>query len=646
MHISGLLNSLNNQQRKAVSAPIGNIMVIAGAGSGKTRVIAHRIAWLISVKNCLPSSILAVTFTNKSAEEMRSRIENIIGDHSSGMWIGTFHSLAYRILRINYINAHLPKNFQVIDSEDQLKLVKNIIRYLNLDETTWQPCQAMWYINKNKDEGRRPNNINNYYNKFEETWFSIYKIYQEICNNTGLVDFAELILRVYEMLINNSNIMQYYRNKFTTILVDEFQDTNNIQYYWIRMLAGNKGNVTIVGDDDQSIYRWRGAQVENIQRFINDFPKVKIICLEQNYRSTSNILYAANQLIANNIGSRITKNLWTNNAVGEQITIYCALNELDEAKFVINCIKINKKNGGLLQECAILYRNNAQSRVIEESLINMKIPYHIYGGMRFFERQEVKNVLAYLQLISNKNNDAAYERIINIPIRGIGLRTIEKLRNIACNRQLTLWQASLVLINERMISNKLSLAMQNFITLINELERDTANLPLHMQTQLVIQKSGLLAMYQKEIGDKDQARIKNIEELITAAKQFYYEDKDMLPLQAFLSHVALEETIDKQMFPKDAVQLMTIHSAKGLEFKQVFIVGMEEGIFPSQQALNEQKNIEEERRLAYVGVTRAMKKLTITYAKKRYLYGQEAYRRRSRFISELPKQCLEQLNYK
>ncbi|ABF14314.1 DNA helicase II [Candidatus Palibaumannia cicadellinicola] len=640
MYISHLLDSLNNKQKEAVSAPLGNILVLAGAGSGKTRVLTHRIAWLLAVENNPPSSILAVTFTNKAATEMYYRIKNILGKHPCGMWIGTFHSLAYRILRIHYIEANLPKDFHIIDSEDQHKLLKRLIRYLNLDENYWSARQAMCYINAKKDEGYRPQKIDKYLHVIEATWQRIYAVYQEACERSGLVDFAELILRTYEMLRNKATIANYYRERFYHILVDEFQDTNHIQYSWIRLLANCKGYITIVGDDDQSIYGWRGAKVNNMQSFIQDFPQVKTISLDQNYRSTKNILKAANYLIANN-KNRLIKNLWTNSDKGEYISLYCAMNEIDEAYFVVNKIILNHKNGLALKDCVILYRNNAQSRVLEEVLLHLRIPYHIYGGIQFFERKEVKDALAYLRIINNRNDDAAYDRIINTPPRGIGTKTIEIVRKMAQNRQLTLWQASIVLLQEKVLKYSSNLALQEFIKLIENIAQNIANLPLEIQTNLVIKQSGLWNMYQQEQGEKGQSRIKNLEELVNATEKYNnHYNKDMVPLQAFLSNIALNTSDEFTNHNKDTVQLMTLHAAKGLEFQQVFIVGLEEGIFPSQIAIKEQEQMEEERRLAYVGITRAIKKLTITYAQTRRIYGQKVFYCKSRFINELPQECI------
>ncbi|MCD1126018.1 DNA helicase II [Jinshanibacter sp. LJY008] len=644
MDVSYLLENLNDKQREAIAAPRTNMLVLAGAGSGKTRVLVHRIAWLLSVEHSSPYSIMAVTFTNKAAAEMRHRIEQLIGTSQGGMWIGTFHGLAHRLLRAHHLEANLPQDFQILDSEDQLRLLKRIIRAMNLDEKQWVPRQAMWYINNKKDDGLRPQHIDTYGNVTEGTWLRIYQAYQEACDRAGLVDFAEILLRAHELWLHKPQILNHYRERFTNILVDEFQDTNRIQYAWIRMLAGDSAKVMIVGDDDQSIYGWRGAQVENIQRFLDDFPGAQTVRLEQNYRSTSNILKAANALIANNDG-RLGKELWTDGEQGGPISLYCAFNELDEARFVVSRIKTFQDGGGALTDCAILYRSNAQSRVLEEALLQASMPYRIYGGMRFFERQEIKDSLAYLRLITNPNDDAAFERVVNTPTRGIGDRSLDVIRHAARDRQVTLWQASIALLQEKVLAGRAAGAIQRFIELIEALSRETSELPLHVQTDRVIRDSGLRQMYEQEKGEKGQARVENLEELVTATRQFSFQDEDMdlTPLQAFLSHAALEAGEGQADAYQDAVQLMTLHSAKGLEFLQVFIVGMEEGMFPSQMSLDEGGRLEEERRLAYVGVTRAMQKLTLTYAETRRLYGKEVYHRPSRFVGELPEDCIEEV---
>lgn len=644
MDVSELLDGLNDKQREAVAAPRSNLLVLAGAGSGKTRVLVHRIAWLLTVERCSPYSIMAVTFTNKAAAEMRHRIEEVVGTSQGGMWIGTFHGLAHRLLRAHPLDAGLPADFQILDSEDQLRLLKRLIKALNLDDKQWPARQAMWYINGKKDEGLRPKHIDSYGNPVEKTWLSIYQAYQEACDRAGLVDFAELLLRAHELWLNKPHLLNHYRERFTNLLVDEFQDTNNIQYAWIRMLAGDSSKVMIVGDDDQSIYGWRGAQVENIQRFLSDFPGAQTIRLEQNYRSTRNILQAANILIANNSG-RLGKELWTEDDSGEPISLYCAFNELDEARFVVNRIRQWHEQGGALADCAILYRSNAQSRVLEEALLQSTLPYRIYGGMRFFERQEIKDALAYLRLMANRNDDAAFERVVNTPTRGIGDRTLDVVRQFARDRQMTLWQSARELLQEKVLAGRAASALQRFIELIESLVYETGEMPLHVQTDRVIKDSGLWIMYEQEKGEKGQARIENLEELVTATRQFSYQDEneDLMPLQAFLSHAALEAGEGQADKWQDAVQLMTLHSAKGLEFSQVFIVGMEEGMFPSQMSIEESGRLEEERRLAYVGVTRAMKKLTLTFAESRRLYGKEVNHRPSRFIGELPEECVEEV---
>ncbi|GAA0340266.1 DNA helicase II [Morganella psychrotolerans] len=644
MDVSYLLEGLNDKQRDAVAAPRSNMLILAGAGSGKTRVLVHRIAWLMAVENASPFSIISVTFTNKAAAEMRHRVEGLVGTSEGGMWIGTFHGLAHRLLRAHHLDAGLPQDFQILDSDDQIRLIRRLIKAMNLDEKQWPAKQGSWYINGKKDEGLRPQHIESYGNPIEATWLKVYQAYQEACDRAGLVDFAELLLRAHELWLNKPAILQHYRNRFTNILVDEFQDTNSIQYAWIRMLAGDTGKVMIVGDDDQSIYGWRGAQVENIQHFLKDFPGATTIRLEQNYRSTNNILKAANALISHN-SDRLGKNLWTDGEDGELISLYCAFNDLDEARYVVSRIKQWHENGGALADCAILYRSNAQSRQQEEALLQAAMPYRIYGGQRFFERQEIKDALAYLRLMSNRHDDAAFERVVNTPTRGIGDRTLDVVRQTARDRQLTLWDSCGALLEERALAGRAASALGRFIELINLLAQETDGLPLHVQADRVIRDSGLRAHYEQEKGEKAQARIENLEELVTATNQFSYQDADegLTPLQAFLSHAALESGESQADAYQDAVQLMTLHSAKGLEFPQVFIVGVEEGMFPGMMSMEESGRLEEERRLAYVGVTRAMQKLTLTYAETRRLYGKEVYHRPSRFIGELPPECVEEV---
>ncbi|MFZ7342824.1 DNA helicase II [Avibacterium volantium] len=648
MDISELLDGLNDKQREAVAAPLGNYLVLAGAGSGKTRVLTFRIAWLIAVEQISEGSIMAVTFTNKAAAEMRHRIEETLTKYSSqrvmGMWIGTFHSIAHRLLRAHYADAGLPQDFQILDSDDQLRLVKRLIKLHNIDENAYPPKQACWYINNKKEEGLRPHQLDDDGDIQERTWIKIYQIYQDACDRAGLLDFSELLLRAYELWLKKPLILQRYQQRFSQILVDEFQDTNKIQYAWIKLLVGETGKIMIVGDDDQSIYGWRGAQVENIHRFLEDFHNAQTIRLEQNYRSTANILNSANHLIANN-SNRLGKDLWTEGEQGDPVGIYAAFNEIDEAQFVANQIKIWLDDGGKLDDCAILYRSNSQSRVIEEALIRAQIPYRIYGGLRFFERQEIKDALAYLRLIANRFDDAAFERVINTPTRGIGDRTLDVLRQLTRERQITLWQAIQVAIQENMLAGRAATALLRFTELINSLQQETAEMPLFAQTDFVIKHSGLYEMYKQEKGEKGEVRIENLEELVSATREFIKPEdaEEMTDLMAFLTHASLEAGEEQASPHQSSVQMMTLHSAKGLEFARVFMVGVEEGIFPSFRSFEEPGRLEEERRLAYVGITRAKQKLTISYAESRRLYGKEERHLPSRFIEELPEDCIQEV---
>ncbi|EJG1636134.1 DNA helicase II [Vibrio parahaemolyticus] len=647
MDPSLLLDGLNDKQREAVAAPLENLLVLAGAGSGKTRVLVHRIAWLMSVEQASPFSIMSVTFTNKAAAEMRGRIEELMMGSASGMWNGTFHGICHRILRAHYLDAKLPEDFQIIDSDDQQRLLKRLIKAQNLDEKQWPARQVAWWINGKKDEGLRPVHIDAYHDPVTKTYLQLYTAYQEACDRAGLVDFAEILLRAHELLRDNKFVREHYQARFKHILVDEFQDTNNIQYAWLRMMAGPECHVMIVGDDDQSIYGWRGAKVENIEKFTREFPSVTTIRLEQNYRSTKTILEASNTLIANNT-ERMGKELWTDGVVGEPISVYSAYNELDEARFAVNKIKEWQDKGGALNDAAMLYRNNAQSRVLEEALIQAGLPYRIYGGMRFFERQEIKDALAYMRLMANRNDDAAFERVVNTPTRGLGDKTLETIRRAARGRGCTMWEASVAMLDEQVLAGRAAGALGRFIELITALEDDTLEMPLHEQTDHVIKYSGLFAMYEQEKGEKSKARIENLEELVTATRQFEKpeEAEEMSLLTAFLTHAALEAGEGQADEFEDAVQLMTLHSAKGLEFPLVFMVGVEEGMFPSQMSAEEAGRLEEERRLCYVGMTRAMQKLYITYAEMRRLYGQDKYHKPSRFIRELPETCLDEVRMK
>jgi DNA helicase-2/ATP-dependent DNA helicase PcrA len=645
MDVSELLDSLNDKQREVVGAPQQNMLVLAGAGSGKTRVLVQRIAWLMQVERAAPHSVLAVTFTNKAAAEMRARVEHVTGGNTHGMWVGTFHGLAHRLLRMHYQEAKVPQAFQVLDSDDQLRLIKRIVRSLELDEKKWPAKQFVWYINGKKDEGLRPQHIDAQFDPSEALFVKVYKAYQDTCDRAGLVDFAELLLRAHELWLNNPELLAHYQQRFRHILVDEFQDTNAIQYAWLTLLGKAQAKVMIVGDDDQSIYGWRGARIENIERFTSEYDEVKTIRLEQNYRSTANILNAANQLISNN-NNRLGKELWTDDKAGEKISIYTAFNEIDEARFIAGRIKQWRDDGGKLDEVAILYRSNAQSRLMEEALLQGQLPYRIYGGQRFFERQEIKDSLAYLRIINNRDDDAAFERIINTPTRGIGNQTVALVRDAARSAQVTLWQACQQLLTTQQLKGRSAKTIGAFIELVNQLEDDSTNLDLDQQANFVIQHSGLKAMYQAEKGERAEQRIENLNELVTACQTFVSDPElieEQTPLTAFLTHAALESGESQAEEFEAAVQLMTMHSAKGLEFPLVFIAGLEEGMFPSQQSVEEIGRLEEERRLCYVGMTRAMSKLYLLHAESRRIYGQEKFHKASRFLRELPEDCVEEI---
>lgn len=637
-----LLESLNKAQQQVVAAPLTNLLVLAGAGSGKTRVLVHRIAWLINVENLSPHNILAVTFTNKAAGEMRQRLENLLDIPMQMMWVGTFHGLAHRLLRQHWEAAGLPQPFQILDSGDQSRIIKRILVSLNLDKAQWAPKKIQWFINQQKDEGIRAHQVANTNDPYNKTLARIYQSYEEICTRNGIVDFAELILRSYELFIKNPDILNHYQERFRYILVDEFQDTNSIQYAWLKLLSSDKNYLMIVGDDDQSIYGWRGARVKNIQDFTGDFPDHQMIRLEQNYRSTGVILAASNALISHNDG-RLGKKLWSSGDQGELISLYGAFNDLDEARFIVNEIKQGLKKGLKPNEVAVLYRSNAQSRVLEEALISAQIPYRIYGGLRFFERAEIKDALAYLRLIANRNDDPAFERIVNTPTRGIGDQTLQTLRMEARSQNISLWQAAQHLLTNQVLSARAVNAWTHFIQLINKMDEDTKNLTLAEQTEQVLYSSGLFNHYKKEKGERGQSGIENLEELVNATRQFVSEDSSISILSAFLVHVALEAGEHQANAQQECVQLMTLHSAKGLEFPWVFLCGMEEGLFPHHMSHEEPGRLEEERRLCYVGMTRAMHKLFLSYAEVRRLHGNESHHRPSRFISEIPKQLLQEI---
>ncbi len=640
-----IINSLNDSQRLAVSAPSKSMLILAGAGSGKTRVLVHRIAWQIQVVGLSIHNVLAVTFTNKAAKEMRSRVEDLLNISAHAMWIGTFHGLAHRLLRRHAKQAKLPATFQVMDSDDQLRVIKRLVKSLNIDDSKWPPKQVMWFINAQKDEGIRARHMVDPGDNYQRTMLMLYKAYEDICERSGLVDFAELLLRAHELLRDNEDVLQFYQDRFKQVHVDEFQDTNTIQYAWLRLLTEGKDNLFVVGDDDQSIYGWRGAKIENLTNFQTHYPNHQLIKLEQNYRSTGNILKSANALIARN-DSRLGKELWTDAGDGELISLYTAFNEQDEAYFVVEKIRQWVNDGGSRKDIAILYRSNAQSRQFEEKLMTTGTPYRVYGGLRFFERMEIKNALAYLRILSNRNDDASFERVINTPTRGIGARTIDDIRIMAREGDLSLWQAAIGLLNSHKLTARASNALKGFLDLIKRLDQEADEKELFDKVKLIVEKSGLIELYKKEKGEKGEARIENLEELATAARLFDFDqdnEENLNELDMFLAHAALESGDMQGDDYEDCVQLMTLHSAKGLEFKLVFLVGLEESLFPSQQSTDDVARLEEERRLCYVGITRAMQQLYLTHAESRRLYGKETYPRPSRFLKEIPAEFIQEI---
>jgi len=644
MDVSHLLDGLNDHQRQAVASPLGAALILAGAGSGKTRVLVHRVAWLIQVEGASPNSILAVTFTNKAAAEMRSRIETLLGLPSGAMWLGTFHGLAHRLLRIHWREALLPQSFQILDSEDQARVLRKVLKALDLDETRWIPREILWFINAQKDEGHRAKHIKDDGDPTRRQLIKIYQAYEEACQRAGAVDFAELLLRAFELWRDNPSLLQHYRTRFRHVLVDEFQDTNAIQYQWLMLLTGPQGLPFVVGDDDQSIYRWRGARVENLQQFRRDFPQAVLYKLEQNYRSTGTILKAANALIANNAG-RLGKTLWTSGEDGERVKVYAAFNERDEADFVVNRIRDWVAHGGARREVAVLYRSNAQSRVFEEAFLNARMPYRVYGGLRFFERAEIKDALAYLRLIASRADDTSFERVVNLPVRGIGAKTMDTVRDFARSQSTSLWNGAQSCM-QGALPQRAALALQAFMALIDKLAHEIQGLELKDQVDHVIQMSGLIEHFKKEKGERGEGRIENLLELVSAARGFSPESEaeaELSPLESFLAHAVLESGEGQADPYDDCVQMMTLHSAKGLEFPVVFLAGMEDGLFPHQRSVADLAGLEEERRLCYVGATRAMRQLYITYAEQRRLYGVDTYGQPSRFISELPPELVEEI---
>ena len=664
MDVSHLLDDLNPAQRDAVSAPPGHYLVLAGAGSGKTRVLTHRIAWLLEVEHASPWSILAVTFTNKAAGEMRARCDALIRQGTRGLTVGTFHGIAHRLLRQHWREAKLPETFQILDADDQQRLIKRTIQGLGLDEARFPPRQAAWFINAAKDEGKRPDAFHNSGDPQTRTLLDVYRAYDATCARSGLVDFAELLLRSHELWLHDDALLAHYRERYRHLLIDEFQDTNTIQYAWLRVLAGTTAQMFVVGDDDQAIYGWRGARVENVQYFLRDFPGAKTIRLEQNYRSTGTILKAANAIIANN-PQRLGKKLWTAGDHGTPIALYAAYNEQDEARFVIERIREHMQQGEKASECAILYRSNAQSRNFEEQLIQHDIHYRVYGGLRFFDRAEIKDALAYLRLVANRHDDAAFERTVNTPTRGIGERTLDILRQRARRDAISLWDAALSELAGASLAGRAKNALKVFLALIAELAKTCAGaspalppdavlgtaahepLPLAEQIDHAIQRTGLRDFYEADSRGSAESRVENLDELVNVASRFERTPEDIeagfSELTAFLAHAALEAGEAQGEAWEDCVQLMTLHSAKGLEFPIVFLVGLEDGLFPSQKSLDEPGRLEEERRLAYVGITRARQTLILSYAESRRLHGSETYNRPSRFLHELPRELLHEV---
>ena len=662
-----LLQGLNPQQKEAVVSNAQQLLVLAGAGSGKTKVLTHRIAWLLQHQLAYPDNILAVTFTNKAAAEMRSRIERLmqastihtmhasVHEHNASnlsarnMWVGTFHGLAHRLLRKHAEEVGLSPDFQIMDSQDQLSMIKRIHKEQSLDEKRWQPTHSQWFINHNKDEGIRANRLHDTSNMYNQTLAQIYLQYEQHCRRNGLIDFAELILASCELIQRNPELAEHYNRRFQYILVDEFQDTNTMQYHWIRSLARHTSSLTIVGDDDQSIYGWRGARIENIEQLHADYPDIVLIKLEQNYRSTNTILEAANQLIRHNLG-RMGKNLWTESNQGQLIQLYAAYNEYDEAKFITSNIKRLFDQGHHYGETAVLYRSNAQSRILEEALLQYNIPYRIYGGQRFYERMEIKNILAYLRLIQNTDDDSAFERIINVPNRGIGEKTVQNIRDYARQNNSTMYHAANLLLQEKQLASRSYQAIDAFMQLIQMFQQQLKQQQLAAFVEHVIKTIDLAEHHRKEKGEKTEARLENLNEFINAVAQFSkneqatgstgQQDNPML-LHSFLAQVSLDAGERQAEDYADAVQLMTLHAAKGLEFPYVFLAGLEEGLFPHAMSADDPKKLEEERRLCYVGITRAMQQLFISYAESRRVRGNESHNIKSRFITEIPETCFE-----
>ena len=634
-----IVDGLNEKQQQSVALDEDiNALILAGAGSGKTRVLTHRIHYLVSTKNYHVDDILAVTFTNKAANEMKERLSDLLRRPIGRMWVGTFHSLAHRLLRTHPIEANLSPTFQILDAQDQFRIIKRLMKENGVDETKFPIKKVQWFINQQKDEGILPHEIDAGYNFFVKQSTKVFELYEKHCQVNDLVDFAGLLVKSYGLLKNNQSLLEHYQNKFRHILVDEFQDTNRIQYQFIKILHNQTNHVFCVGDDDQSIYGWRGAKIENIQKIENDFKPIQVIKLEQNYRSTGNILSASNALIANN-QNRLEKSLWTESGDGDLINVLNARTETEEAQYVVGEIQTQFNQGRNLDECAILYRSNAQSRVFEESLIKQNLNYRIYGGLRFFERAEIKDAMGYIRLIENTSDNIAFERIVNFPTRGIGLSTIEKIRSYANENQTNLFQSSIAIVDS--LPSRAANALQSFLHLIEAISDSSKNLILSEKVDSILLQSGLMSHYANDKSDKAGSKRENLDELVTAATQYVHEeDNEMNETQGFIALATLDSSGESNQSNQSSVQLMTVHSAKGLEFPVVFLVGLEEDLFPSRQSKDEPHLLDEERRLCYVGMTRAMKSLTLSYASRRFLHGQSFYSLSSRFLDEIPKSFL------
>jgi DNA helicase-2/ATP-dependent DNA helicase PcrA len=672
--MQNLLHNLNPEQLAAVTLPAQPALILAGAGSGKTRVLTTRIAWLIQTGQISPAGVLAVTFTNKAAKEMMTRLSAMLPINTRGMWIGTFHGLCNRFLRAHYRDAALPQTFQILDSQDQLSTIKRLLKSMNIDDEKYPARNLMYFINGAKDQGLRAKDVEAY-DDYNHKMVELYQLYDDQCQREGVVDFAELLLRTYELMSRNQPLREHYQGRFKHILVDEFQDTNNLQYNWLKLMAGENNAVFAVGDDDQSIYAFRGANVGNMIAFEREFRVDNLIKLEQNYRSHGHILDAANTLIANN-SKRLGKNLRTDAGHGEPVRIYEASSDLQEAQWIIEESKSLINEGALRSEIAVLYRSNAQSRVIEHALFSAGIPYRVYGGQRFFERAEIKHAIAYLQLMDNPHNDSAFLRVVNFPTRGIGARSIEQLQDAARQYGISMYAAV------PYVTGKAGSSLGSFVKLVEAMRFETQNLPLQELVKVMLDMSGLIPHYQNEKEGAD--RIENLEQLVSAAMLFVSEegfgmdapaflgpksqpvagpalvtadgveviDADaplpavMSPLSAFLSHASLEAGDNQAQAGQDALQLMTVHSAKGLEFDAVFITGLEEGLFPHENSAQEDGGVEEERRLMYVAITRAKKRLYMSFSQNRMLHGQTRYNLKSRFFDELPDEALKWLSPK